>query len=125
MLSDQTLCASLFLRGQHVLYEDVVMLVYVEIPSDEVEEKQGVSERGVYHTRRQVGYIHQGEAYPEKVTLNLGSVQAYPAGRYLLGQSSFRRDQFGFKLQSQLNLVPVSDAIKALQALSTVPAKVA
>jgi hypothetical protein len=93
----------------------VCVLAFVEVPSNHIDEMQGVSSKTgrAYHMRRQTIYLHQGETYPEKYELSLEERQpAYEPGRYLLAAGSFVRDRTSnLSFGRNIKLLPFAEAV--------------
>jgi hypothetical protein len=73
------------------------MSVIIEITSTEIKTRSGTSQRtgNNYSMREQVGYLHKGEPYPEKIKITLEeNQQPYVVGKYQLSPTSFYVDKY-------------------------------
>jgi hypothetical protein len=72
------------------------MSVVIEVVSTHVETRSGTSKQGrAYTINEQEAYLHNGNAYPVKIKINLENGQpAYQPGNYNLHPSSFYSDRY-------------------------------
>ena len=68
-------------------------MMYIEVDSNDVKSEQ--SSKG-NELRSQFIYMwRNGEKYPTRFKIGLGSAPAFGVGKYLLGAESFRASRFG------------------------------
>lgn len=72
------------------------MSIVIEVVSTHVETRSGTSKQGrAYTINEQEAYLHNGNAYPVKIKINLENGQpAYQPGNYNLHPSSFYADRY-------------------------------
>ena len=73
------------------------MSIMIEIASTEIKSRSGTSARtgNTYSMREQIGYLHKGELYPERIKITLeDNQQPYAIGKYQLAPSSFYVDKY-------------------------------
>lgn len=97
------------------------MSVRIEIQNSSVEERSGKVARGDragqdYHIRSQTAWLHNGDAYPQKMTLNLQRDQsAYAVGFYTIAPASIVVGEYG-RLEFSRNLELIGEPAKLARA---------
>jgi len=96
-------------------------VLVVDVTDGKAVERTFTWEGRQIHSRSQDIYVHTGKAVPECFTVRLDDLQPpYQPGRYVLAAGTIERDQKkGWQLARSIALVPVVDAVKALQAAAT------
>jgi hypothetical protein len=96
------------------------MALKIEIHSDQVEQKSGMSNGRAYNIREQHGFAHLGaDPYPTKIKLRLKEGQPpYAPGQYTLHDHSFKVGKYG-SLEVEPMLVPAPAAVVQQQNKAT------
>ncbi|MBX8803316.1 hypothetical protein HBA92_21560 [Ochrobactrum sp. MR28] len=91
-------------------------MAYVEILNDDVEERSGRNERGLWSVRRQQAYLHQGAPYPEPFPIFLTEeMKPYKAGKYLFAGGAFVNMKGVWSFGRNAALIPFADAMHELK----------
>lgn len=90
---------------------------FIEIMSEDVEERQGRNDNGFWMVRRQQAYLHQGEPYPQPFNIYLKETdRPYRPGKYVFGGGSFVNIKGNWSFSRQVSLIPMSEALSEMQS---------
>lgn len=96
------------------------MSAFIEVVSVDVVKREGRNEGGHWMSRTQEAFMHQGGAYPTPFTIRLDENQMpFQPGKYVLGFGSYRLGKYGLELSRELNLVPLDQAVKQYQQVTS------
>jgi hypothetical protein len=87
-------------------------MIRVEITSEQVTEREGVSGElsknpgKPFKTRKQTAYLHRdGQTYPDRFEISLGDLKPYKPGHYALAPQSYKVGKFGDLEIDRFNLL--------------------
>ena len=91
------------------------MIIKIEIPSNDVEERRVTSKKdgAEYLFRSQIAYLHTNDTkYPQRFQISLGKdQQSYNSGMYQLDLSSLYIDRdYRLNIARSLKLSPIQNA---------------
>jgi hypothetical protein len=93
------------------------MSIMIEIASTEIKSRSGISARtgNAYSMREQIGYLHKGEIYPERIKITLEDNQTpYAIGKYDLSTASFYVDKFDAVAVRPVLIPRINEAAKII-----------
>ena len=87
-------------------------MLRIEVTPEPINERKGVKDGREWTRREQAVYVHNGNAYPTRFVISLGSKPAYPPGMYVLDVRSVQPGQYGeFQFARELIFTPEKPAL--------------